>query len=295
MLYLLGLEENLKTIYILSKPYADGDINSEEQLKESYLSFLSKIQPNTWHPKKEDGLFVFDKTIIETLIKNHESDDFLTDFETNISLASDSSVKTALSKVDEAKNYIKSKHEDLFTLFILAINSIFYARSSEQGGGSVSSAIGAIWCCNRKSWGMNDTVEFIIHELTHNLIFLDELRYKHYLSLSSLAGQENFVTSAILKIPRPLDKVFHSLLVATEILAHRHYWLGEPINPIVHPESAQIHSNCVLTLSEINSLISKKELVTNRFKELLTRTEEMLLKITGKMTERSKHLELTPC
>jgi hypothetical protein len=295
MLYLLGLEENLKTIYMLSKPYADGNINSEEQLKKSYLSFLSKIQPNTWHPQKEDGLFVFDKKIIETLIKNHEADDFLTDFETNISLASDASVRTALSKVDEATNHIKSKHEDLFSLFTLAINSIFYARSSEQGGGSVSSAIGAIWCCNRKSWGLKDTVEFIIHELTHNLIFLDELRYKHYISLPSLAGQENFVTSAILKIPRPLDKVFHSLLVATEILAHRHYWLGEPINPIVHPSSKQIHSNCVLTLSEIKNLISKKELVTDRFKKLLTITEKMLLKISEQMIERSEKQEHAPC
>tara|TARA_R110002126_G_scaffold247974_3_gene390863 strand:+ start:14772 stop:15659 length:888 start_codon:yes stop_codon:yes gene_type:complete len=295
MLYLLGLEENLKTIYMLSKPYADGDMNSEEQLKKSYLNFLSKIQPNTWHPKKEDGLFVFDKKIIETLIQNHEADDFLTDFKTNISLASDSSVKTALSKVDEAKKYINSKHEDLSTLFNLAINSIFYARSSEQGGGSVSSAIGAIWCCNRKSWGLEDTVEFIVHELTHNLIFLDELRYKHYISLPNLAGQENFVTSAILKIPRPLDKVFHSLLVATEILDHRYDWLGEPIKPIVHPSSEQIHSNCLLTLSEIKNLISKKELVTDRFKELLTLTEKRLLKISAHMTGASQNTELSPC
>ena len=110
MLYLLGLEENLKTIYMLSKPYSDGDLNSDEQLKKAYLNFLSKIQPNTWHPQKEDGLFVFDKKIIETLIKNHEADDFLTDFETNISLASDSSVRAALSKVDEAKNYIEQAY-----------------------------------------------------------------------------------------------------------------------------------------------------------------------------------------
>jgi len=277
MLYLLGLEENLKTIYILSKPYADSEIKSEEQLKTAYLSFLSNIQPNTWHPKKEDGLFVFDKKIIETLIKNHEADDFLTDFKTSISLANDDSVKAALSKVNDASNYIKSKHENLSTLFTLAINSIFYARSSEQGGGSVSNAIGAIWCCNRKSWGLEDTVEFIIHELTHNLIFLDELRYQHYISLPNLAGQENFVTSAILKIPRPLDKVFHSLLVATEILAHRHDWLGEPIGPIVHPSSEKMHTNCLVTLTEIKSLISKKDLVTDRFKELLMLTEEKLL------------------
>ena len=210
------------------------------------------------------------------MVKNYIETDFLTDFITDIKIANELSARSALTKVESAINYLCENNNDLYVLFKLVINTLFYAQSYEQGGGSISTAIGVIWCCNRKNWSLFDLTEFIVHELTHNLVFLDELRYKHYLDLASLALDENFVTSAILKKPRPLDKVFHSLLVSIEILTLRQMFLGEPVDPKVHPCSIEIYSNCLRTIEEIHILLNNRDLVSKRFKDLLSLIEKML-------------------
>ena len=267
MYYLFGLAENLKTIGMLSKPF--GDIDTEQNLKTAYLKFLSHIQPTVPHPPEVQPFFVYDIPVIHQLIKNHQQDSFLTDFTTDICLANEDAMHAALAKIQEAIDYIARYNPLLYKLFKVAINNMFYAKSYKQGGGSVSSAIGVIWCSHRKNWSRDDIVEFIVHELTHNLIFLDELRFKHYLSLEKLGEDKNFVISAILKKPRPLDKVFHSLMVAAEILHLRQAWLGEPMDSKVHPSSQEMIVNCQATLMGIKELLVKRELVSDRFKMLV--------------------------
>jgi hypothetical protein len=61
--------------------------------------------------------------------------------------------------------------------------------------------------------------------LAYHLLLIDERVHGHYVSYAKLADKRNYAHSAILKCNRPLDKVFHSLVVATELLASRCYGL----------------------------------------------------------------------
>src|SRR5262249_55492024 len=51
----------------------------------------------------------------------------------------------------------------------------------------------------------------------------------------AVVDTSTWARSAILNVARPLDKVLHSVVVATEILLLRDQCLGHPIRPAVHP------------------------------------------------------------
>lgn len=146
---------------------------------------------------------------------------------------------------------------DYYEVIDLVIHTIFSAKSELAGGGSTSAAIGCIWIDARSNWSDQDILEFLIHETTHNLIFLDELCYIHYLSYADIAKKENFAWSAILNKPRPLDKVFHSILVSTEVLLFREQYIGHPSHPHLHPPSEVLLSQ---TLRSIEYLAENSSL-----------------------------------
>lgn len=50
--------------------------------------------------------------------------------------------------------------------------------------------------------------------------------------------EENYAMSAILAKKRPLDKVFHSILVCTEVLLARRDVFGHPAAPKLHPPTS---------------------------------------------------------
>jgi hypothetical protein len=115
--------------------------------------------------------------------------------------------------------------------------------------------------------------EFLVHELTHNLLFLDERRHEHYVNPLLLADSASFAVSAVLKIPRPLDRTFHSLIVASEVLAFRKI-CGEPAHPLVHPSTEALLRACRSTIDDIRGVIRRRPLVTPRFMEMLSRVDE---------------------
>lgn len=128
---------------------------------------------------------------------------------------------------------------------------VFSAKSTVAGGGSTSSAVGVMWADIRKTWSFQDITEFFVHELGHSLMFLDELRYRHYVSLRDAVDPRSFAMSAILETQRPLDKVLHSLVVATDVLLARERWLGHPANPKLHPPSPVMRAACLKTVDSI--------------------------------------------
>ncbi|MCD9123637.1 HEXXH motif-containing putative peptide modification protein [Cupriavidus sp. UGS-1] len=121
-------------------------------------------------------------------------------------------------------------------LFDIIVTDILLRPSAVAKGGSTSQAIGLIWLNPRPDYGPDDVVEILVHELTHHAMFLDELRHAHY-NYSLLFDSDTWTTSAILRTPRPLDKVLHSIVVAAEVLLFRERCSGHPAAPRVHPPS----------------------------------------------------------
>lgn len=265
MYYLEGPHGCLGTIVKL----VDGRTMSLGQLRGAYLSFINKIIGPTISPSYSDSQVTYDDHRIHRLIALYEDDSQLTDLKVRVEATPDHARRSAMAKVLEAKSWIREIDPYFVETFDFYIHTIFYQRSAESGGGSVSSALGVIWCSISKRWSPEDTYEFLLHELTHNILFVDERAYQHYTDLNSLSEPSLMAMSAVLELKRPLDKAFHSLVVANEVLEHRRIH-GAPSSPAIHPSSDHMQKAVLRSIDSISELVDKRgDLVTDRFRDIL--------------------------
>ncbi|WP_063925965.1 aKG-HExxH-type peptide beta-hydroxylase [Cupriavidus sp. IDO] len=141
-------------------------------------------------------------------------------------------------------------------LFDTVITDILILPSKVARAGSTSQAIGVIWANPRIDYTLHDVIELLVHELTHHAMFIDEIRYSHY-DYGSIVDTSTWARSAILNVPRPLDKVLHSVVVATEILLLREQCLGHPIRPAVHPPTQVMICQLLDALSSMEEILNK--------------------------------------
>lgn len=277
MFFTYGLKENIKTITALSQWASPGlKINNLVDLKSGYERYLKKSQPRMDAHERLDPEFVTEYERIEHYASFFSLKSSLNDRnqETVIDRPNTEHIQRTW-ELQSALSNLGTIAPDLHQIFSLVINYVFCAPSKQAGGGSSSAALGAIWCAHRAAWTEKDMMEFFVHELAHNLLFLDEYRYKHYPDYPAMARPENFARSAILCIPRPLDKVLHSVVVATEILAFRCRVLGHPENPGLHPTSGKLLDNTRRCLSSIRAIPNLDALTTARAKEIIARCEQI--------------------
>jgi len=268
MYYLESKKICLQNMVLLAARQGQQPARDAEEFKSLYLDFLRSHIGGETVPTIEEDQYCYDMDRIRKLLNKYTGNCDLTDLPTTVDKTPISAMKEALSVIKDGKPYLEIVNSDLHELFDLVIHTLFYFRSSEAGGGSASSAIGTIWCSNRQKWTKQDVAEFLVHELAHNLVFIDELCHKHYVDLKEIAKKENYAQSAILNMQRPLDKVFHSLIVGYEVLKFREE-TGEPSNPVVHPPSSEVRAACLRTIESIDNVIKDKDIVTDRFVYLL--------------------------
>lgn len=237
MLRTIGIKRNIENLFALSQPYIIDRDHSYLGLKKAYKKFLHQIQPSVPVSSLDTIEFIKDipraREMIALFAEKSRLDDFDRIFSDSLQLQNE--------QLDVARWHLqklKEVDEQLFSLFSLAINILFIGPSELASGGSSSGAIGCIWINSRPTWEPQDFMEFFVHEMTHNLVFLDEYRYHHYENYSGMFLEENYAMSAILAKKRPLDKVFHSILVSTEVLLTRKDILGHPESPKLHPPTS---------------------------------------------------------
>lgn len=276
MFKVLGIKENIKNVATLCKPFLELG-SSEFELKNAYYAFLRKIQPSV--PVKgtiNEISYVYEFKDIELLLKIFEEDSILNDFDQIFDSVTSSGQQITIDRVKKALNKMREINIEFHYLINLIINTIFSAPSKLAGGGSTSAAIGCIWVNLREHWKDQDILEFLIHETTHNLVFIDELRYTHYSDYSQLAKKENFSWSAILNKLRPLDKVFHSIIVSTEVLLFREFHIGHPLHPCLHPTTKIMLEQTRHSINYLKENSYLKNLLSKRGDFLLNLCEENL-------------------
>ncbi|WP_437296197.1 aKG-HExxH-type peptide beta-hydroxylase [Sorangium sp. So ce426] len=266
MLHLVGFRDIIKTIATLARPYHGGDLKDLWQLKVALGRFLDNCQPDVPHIPFSK-ILVSENSREEALVKSYQTTAILDDRDQSSMLGSPYSVKErqrAETALEAAIGAMKSHHPELSALFELVIHSIFLRKSSGAGGGSTSNAVGVIWVNCRDDWSRQDFEELLIHELTHNLVFLDELRHLHFADYKLIAQPQNYARSAILATQRPLDKVFHSIIVAVELIHARRNFLGEPSSPKVHPPTERMVECTLAALDSIYASPNVTALLTKR-------------------------------
>ncbi|MBP0015615.1 MAG: hypothetical protein J7545_16660 [Roseofilum sp. SBFL] len=274
MFYVDGYENCIKTVFLLACSHQQQTIDSLQKLKNQYICFLNKHFSETPIPTHGNlEQFCVDiERIKKIAVKHQGKGSRKPKIDLNTPLAS---MEEALSHVKNGQILLNQVNPSLGTIFDLVIHTLFYLRSPNARGGSTSDAPGTIWCAIKRHWTDMDTAECLVHELTHNLVVLDELCYQHYTDRSQLSNKKNYAKSSILKIERPFDNAFHSLVVAHEILRYRQE-AGEPSNPHVHPPSEQMLFASLETVQSIKSVVDNTDLVQPRFSEILGKVETSL-------------------
>lgn len=132
---------------------------------------------------------------------------------------------TVYSLVEAALHLLSDIDEKLATLVSLVVTDVVVIPSSTRtGGGSASHMPGVVAVSPKSSWTATEMAETLVHEATHLNIFLSEMLHKLYSKpLAQLERPEHRALSAVrIGEMRPLDKAFHSALVAVPLLYMQH-------------------------------------------------------------------------
>lgn len=280
MINCFGVDGIIETVYTLSAKYFQKSPKTLVELKDGYLDFLRWYQPNLSIPAYQTSVFIDDEGHESNLVSLYKLDSLLNDRQQSQIIGDRvSDVRRIEMRIAAQKSMdiIQEKSSATFDILNLVIHAIFFHNSIKAGGGSTSNAVGVIWLNNKKDWSIGDLAELLIHELTHNLVFLDEIRYLHITDYKLLTQPENYALSAILKTKRPLDKVFHSIVVAAEVLMARDTFIGHQTNPRVHPPSDSLRYNAMNSLNSLYALPNIDSLLTSRGLEIMSRAKECLL------------------
>jgi hypothetical protein len=279
-MYSLIGTKNIENVYSLSA--TKSKINDEKDLKLAFLSFLEDFQPDVPKPKNHHINIIDDEQIEDRLAKLYAIKSKLND------KAQEEIIKGSFSKEEkqpkirittDALQTLKTKSKEFYSFLELIIHSVFFREADKAAGGSTSSGIGVIWLNTRDTLTAFDVAELFVHELAHNYLFIDELCNKHY-NYNKINENRNYAISSILKTPRPLDKVVHSIIVSSEIILSRKSFLGEN-NVKIHPKTEQLIEDTNKSIKSVFEMPNLEELVTPRVVELLTNCTNQINKFSG--------------
>lgn len=284
MYNLLGVEENLRNISKISYDFLDqNQPKNFLTLRNSYLNFLRSHQPHLAVNDDVSNIFIEDQKIEDNLKVAYQRSS-LNDLDQNDVLGESYDTearKRYIDLVKKAHAVLSNVNAEICELFDLVIHSIFFKKSKStlkgvkgSFGGSSSTAIGVIWISGYGNVIVSDIVEFLIHELTHHLLFIDE-RCNAQFYYDQMILPKNYAQSAILSKKRPLDKVVHSIIVSTEILLSRQRFLDVK-GITIHPQTEILKRNTLAAIDDVLNLQEIDKVITNRTKFLLNQCSKIL-------------------
>jgi len=273
-----GFEEAVKNIYRIAAPYAgSGAVRTTDDLRRIYHDFLTSHLP--YMPvNRGDECLIDDEVIEAALVRAYSFNNTLDDLQQAHIIGQPyeaSEKRQRLSVARAAIAEFKSLDAHLAILFDLVIHSVVLRPSKRHNGrasfgGSSSAALGTIWLSLGPNVRQADLVEMLLHELTHHLLFIDERSFAHY-DYPALSQKHNQAYSAILNLTRPIDKVFHSIVVASELLLGRQRFWPQGHDVRVHPASESMQIETQKALASLYALPNVATLIQPRGHEILTR------------------------
>lgn len=278
MLYLYGLPRIIENLSLIAEIQAEGgsvSSNGFDQLRSRYLTALEVNQPYNavnWN----NDVFEIDDEGRDRLYRAFTSSR-LNDLYQDSIIGKSLDLKREQLEIKRAKAALYAllqRCSNFAAAFALTIHSVFIRESNclegsmRSHGGSSSLAIGAIWMAMTSRLEQRDLEEMYIHELTHHLLFIDELVNPHF-DYERIAERENFTRSAILQIERPMDKVLHSIVVATEIIRAREAGLIEQGETALHPRSEKLADSTLASIQDVLTLPNRDKLVSTHACKIL--------------------------
>lgn len=283
MILQTGFDEQVRTILTLvgtvdlksAKTYS-----SISDLAHGYRSFLGTLGQRPLSVSATGTQFVSDAITARSLSRLFSNDSLLDDKGQAAVIidGDDDEAEVKRAAIERALLHLERHAPQHFWLFQTIVTDILVLPSLVAKGGSTSQAIGVVWMNPKPTYSADDVTEILVHELTHHAMFLDELRYSHY-NYAELFDPATWTTSAILGIPRPLDKVLHSIIVAVEVLLYRERSGRHPTAPRVHPPSP-------IMLEQLRTAIGSTERALSRHHSALRPRASQLFRNARSFLER---------
>ncbi len=124
-------------------------------------------------------------------------------------------------KYHNAISQFKVTFPETFDCFKKVISFIIFGKRPGYSGGTVSNRIGLIWLAPDRNWKDVEWLENLIHEFTHNILFLDDMVNGIFVEGGKrLEEKDALATSAIRQVKRGYDKSYHSAFVSFNIIEH---------------------------------------------------------------------------
>ena len=284
MYYLIGEKACCRSIMSacgISK--SSNKIPAASELKKAYADFLKKYQPNIPVHTGLETKIVANRSIEDKLIDTFKQPSILDDLERYTDVDFLQNEGEYRPQIQQEVKYLRSLFKeyrsldpDFWSMFQMVINYIICPFSKYSNGGSDSNFIGMLFICSPSEIDEVDLYELLIHEFTHNAMFLDEIKTPHYISDELLVDTRNYGLASISAMRRPLDKVLHSVVISTEILLHREKTLGNNDKTSIHPPTKKLISNIGKSIKSVRALKNYDKVMDRRGKELLSICEETL-------------------
>jgi hypothetical protein len=241
-----------------------------ESLARAYRDYLGELQPGVPCPAPEDGRILDDPDAVRRLAEIF-----------GVGLP-EACPEWKLDLFEDARRRLRAAEPQLASLFELVVTGVF-STPGPAGSMTTGEAIGIVWISPRPSWNVSDVVEAYVHELSHTLITLDELCYRHYRDHAALSRHENFIQSAIRRERRPLGAAAHSIIVAEEVLSLREHVLGGDEGGHLHPPSRVLSDQGLEAAAAALRSPAVERLATPRLMELLRRSEIELRQLRDRL------------
>jgi hypothetical protein len=271
MFFLYGFDESVRNVYLIAHPYLGGrTVRTIGDLRGPYLDFLASAYPNVPINRSADR-FVQDDQVESEIAAGFVGSN-LDDLQQHTIIGDSYDPEEKCARQNIARSCLDDllgRNERYTAVFDLVVHSIFVSRTNitsagyQAHGGSASGAIGCIWLSMRPDLTNVDVLDLLAHELTHQLMFIDELVYGHF-DYSLILHEENFAYSAILNKVRPLDKVVHSIVVATELILARQALNLPSEGRSVHPDNERLATEVLRAADTVHALPNRDDLVSAR-------------------------------
>jgi len=217
-MHFLNLEHARETVGRLIRALT-GDYCNSDQLDAAYRTGISKIRPIA-PPEAGISVSFEDGDWGRYLVaKNLFQDIFV-----GIEASSEVQRLEWENQVAAAIQHVRKVNSGLGGIIDLLVTDIVVLQSERTGGGSASHIPGLVCMSPGDDWTVFDFAESLMHEATHLNLFVADMVYGMYiLPTNTLADAQYRVLSAV-KVGelRPLDKAFHSAVVAVPLMYMQH-------------------------------------------------------------------------
>jgi hypothetical protein len=270
-----------RNLYRLARVHdRTADLKTADDLRRGYLAFLEGWQPDV-PVNYSDNIFVLEKSVQDRLA-NAFSKGALNDLNQEDVVGESYSFEVLQQRTEKARRALANllaMDDDFSSVFDLVVHSVFVRPSKpakmvqDSHGGSSSASIGAIWLAVGDRIQELDLVEMLVHELTHHLMFIDELNFPQF-NYDLITRKENFALSAILKRQRPLDKVIHSIVVGASLVDARNRFLRKHSQTVVHPATPELKRDTLAAIESVMALKNISDLITPHTSQLIEECAE---------------------